>query len=136
MHFNIELAKYRGKRDDLVEQKKRETGKRKKKAQGNGKKNAEPAIQTNSASAEALPSPAAAAPIAESINPNSDRLTVAREDNIVSVAQTTAVPELRKVISMQEKLNEKNIESFKELLNAAETDRPGLVVSRREGRSR
>lgn len=129
-------VKYRGKRDDLVEQKKRETGTRKKKAQSNRKKRAEPTIQAISPSTELLPSSATTAAPVENINPNSDSLTAAYEEHVASAPQTIEVPEPRKVISMQEKLEEKTVRSFNERLQAAETDRPKLLVPRRTGRSR
>lgn len=127
--------KYQGKREDLIEQKKRELRKRKKQEQKRGTKSSKSTPQVSSPSTHTLPPPITAE-LEESTNLTSNDSTTQEKGHVTSTELTAGALEPQKVISIQEKLQEKSVGSFKELLKAAESDHPKLVVSRRTNRSK
>ena len=131
----LDRVKYRGKRQDLVAQKSREASNRHRQSRSKGKGSLKPTRHTNKASIDARPAPEVTESIAK-LDSKSDRSLVAFKDDAAHAPSMIEVPEPQKIISIQAKRHEKNIESFKEQLQAAETNHPKLVVSRRKGRSR
>nr|WP_277881705.1 Mu transposase C-terminal domain-containing protein [Phormidium sp. FACHB-592] len=128
-------VKYQGKRQDLVVQREREASGRNRRSRSKGKESSKPTTQVNNSSIDALPASEVTESIAK-LDSKSDRSLVAFKDDAAHAPSMIKVPEPQKIISIQAKRHEKNIESFKEQLQAAETNHPKLVVSRRKGRSR
>ncbi|WP_416673555.1 Mu transposase C-terminal domain-containing protein [Egbenema bharatensis] len=122
--------KYRGKGNDLVKSREKELRKRRSQTKNSSKKNSK---HSRGKASSVSTAPPTTPELNE--NPSSNGLATTQQEHTTPAPTTTAIPDPRKVISMQEKFHEKNVESFEEQLMAAEANRPRLVVPRRKGRS-